>query len=82
MWRIGVKDFPLFRCLFVLAPAICYVFILGLVLFGGWALNGCGTSKAATGLRAVEIQSPVGVVCYAILDEAERAVGGSCLYQK
>ncbi len=52
---------------------VCFLFFI--------FVSACGQSKASTTARAIEIDSPVGVVCYAIVEDG-KAVGGSCLYQK
>lgn len=45
--------------------------------------HSCGNaSPNDSGVRAIEVFSPVGVVCYAILDERNHPVGGNCLRLK
>lgn len=58
-----------------LVYAITVGLIVGMVIY---LFSGCAHSS--TGVRAVEITSPVGVNCYAIYDEAGKAVGGNCLW--
>lgn len=48
----------------------------------GLLLSSCGPAHSDNGARAVEIPSPVGVVCFAILDSMGNPTGGNCLWQK
>jgi hypothetical protein len=51
------------------------------ILFTTFALSlyACGSAPTAPlDVRAVEVQGPVGVTCYAIV-QASTAVGGNCL---
>ena len=60
----------------------CAAVLIGcaiLLIVGGILFLSCGCGSAtADDLRAVEVRSPVGVQCYAIV-QGGQAVGGSCL---
>lgn len=63
--------------------AIRYAFGMGILLGIVVALvQSCGGAHAGSNARAVEIEGPVGVVCYAIVREDGQTVGGNCLWAR
>ncbi len=60
---------------------------LGIAFFGGaiagmlFFLFSCAPAKSDEGAHAVEIPGPVGVYCYAVVENG-KAVGGNCLWSR